>query len=101
MRLGKWRINVYKEDLIGKSVRLSRAIRSDVTIIAVGAVMPRHEAADILAAKGVSARVIDIMTLKPIDREIILKAADETKLIVTAEDHNILGGLGGAVAKCL
>ncbi|NLI59682.1 MAG: transketolase family protein [Clostridium sp.] len=104
LRLGRGgEPNVYKEDFnweIGKAVTVRDG--SDVTIIAVGAVVPRAlEAADILAAKGVSARVIDIMTLKPIDREIILKAADETKLIVTAEDHNILGGLGGAVAEVL
>lgn len=104
LRLGRGgEPNVYKDDFdfeIGKAVTLREG--SDVTIIAVGAVILRAlEAADILAKKGISARVIDMITLKPIDRDIILKAARETKLIVTAEDHNILGGLGGAVAEVL
>lgn len=104
LRLGRGgEPNVYKDDFdfeIGKAVTLREG--SDVTIIAVGAVVPRAlEAADILAKRGVSARVIDMITLKPIDQDIILKAARETKLIVTAEDHNILGGLGGAVAEVL
>ena len=54
-----------------------------------------------LKVEGISARVIDMHTIKPIDRELILKAADETGAIVTAEEHNIIGGLGGAVAEVL
>jgi len=55
----------------------------------------------LLKVEGISARVIDMHTIKPIDRELILKAADETGAIVTAEEHNIIGGLGGAVAEVL
>jgi len=74
----------------------------DVTIIATGALVHvAMEAADELKKKGISARVINIHTIKPIDKEIILKAAKETNCIVTAEDHNIIGGLGSAVAEVL
>ena len=59
------------------------------------------KAAEILAAKGVSARVIDMHTIKPIDTEILVKAAKETGFIVTVEEHNITGGLGGAVCEAL
>ena len=59
------------------------------------------KAADLLAAEGISARVIDMATIKPIDREIIVKAAKETGAIVTAEEHNIIGGLGSAVSEVL
>lgn len=89
----------YKFEL-GKSIVLRDG--RDVTIIATGLMV--HiviEAADILKAEGISARVIDIHTIKPIDRELIIKAAKETGAIVTAEEHNIIGGLGGAVAEVL
>lgn len=104
LRLGRGgEPNIYKDDFdfkIGKAHVARKG--SDVTIISMGATMPRAlEAADILAGKGISARVLDMITLKPIDCDAILKAASETKLIVTAEDHNILGGLGGAVAEVL
>lgn len=104
LRLGRGgEPNVYKQDFnfaIGKAVVLREG--SDATIIAVGPMVRRAaEAADMLAAKGVSARVLDMMTLKPIDRDAVLAAAKETKLIVTAEDHSIVGGLGGAVAEVL
>jgi transketolase len=57
------------------------------------------KAKEILAADGIEARVINIHTIKPIDREIIVKAAKETGVIVTAEEHNIIGGLGSAVCE--
>lgn len=95
--------NVYDYDFefeIGKAVVTRPG--SDVTIIAVGPMVRKAvQAADILAQKKMSARVIDMITVKPIDRDAIHAAASETKLIVTAEDHNILGGLGGAVAEIL
>ncbi len=73
---------------------------SDVAIIAMGVMLsPAMEAADELAKEGISARVINMSSIKPIDEEIIIKAAKETKGIVTAEEHNILGGLGSAVAE--
>ena len=56
-------------------------------------------AAEKLAAEGIDVRVIDIHTIKPIDSDAIIKAAEETKAIVTAEEHSIVGGLGSAVAE--
>ena len=72
----------------------------DVTIIATGIMVNEaYEAAKALAGEGIEARVIDIHTIKPIDEEIIIKAARETGAIVTAEEHGIIGGLGDAVAQ--
>ncbi len=82
---------------VGKGVQLREG--SDVTIIATGLMVNEAlTAADALKADGISARVINIHTIKPIDREIICKAANETGVIVTAEEHSIIGGLGSAVA---
>lgn len=75
---------------------------SDVTLVACGIMVPKAlEAADALAKEGVSARVINISTIKPIDAELIIRAAKETGAMVTAEEHSIIGGLGGAVAEVL
>ena len=75
---------------------------SDVTIVATGVMVDMAlKASELLAAKGISARVINIHTIKPLDKEIILKAAAETGAIVTAEEHNIIGGLGSAVAEAV
>ncbi|MCI9626866.1 MAG: transketolase family protein [Clostridia bacterium] len=75
---------------------------SDVAIIATGLMVPEAlDAADTLAQEGIHARVIDIHTIKPIDKDIIVKAAKETSFIVTAEEHSIIGGLGSAVAEVL
>ena len=72
----------------------------DATIIASGLMVSiALEAAELLATEGINARVINIHTIKPIDREIIVQAAKETGAIVTAEEHNIIGGLGSAVAE--
>lgn len=85
---------------IGKGVELMPG--SDVTIIATGLMVPdAMAAAAALGEQGVSARVINMATIKPIDEEIIIKAARETGAIVTAEEHNIIGGLGSAVAEVL
>lgn len=85
---------------IGKGVELEQG--SDVTLIATGMMVPEAlEAKKILAEQGISARVINIATIKPIDKDIIIKAAAETGAIVTAEEHNIIGGLGSAVAEVL
>ena len=74
----------------------------DVTLIACGIMVAKAKAAaDLLAAKGISARVINMSSIKPIDEEAILKAAEETGHIVTCEEHSIKGGLGGAVAEVL
>lgn len=85
---------------LGKGVELVPG--TDVTVIACGLMVQEAvKAAELLKQEGISARVIDMHTIKPIDREIIRKAAQETKAIVTAEEHNIIGGLGGAVAEVL
>ncbi|NWH08252.1 MAG: transketolase family protein [Alphaproteobacteria bacterium] len=74
----------------------------DVTIIACGVEVARSlEAANLLAAEGIDARVVNMATIKPIDRDLVARCARETGAIVTAEDHNIHGGLGGAVAEAL
>lgn len=93
----------YKFEL-GKGVQLTEG--NDVTIVATGLmVYEAIEAAKILKEEGINARVINIHTIKPLDEEIIIKAASETGVIVTAEEHSVIGGLGSAVcdvvsAKC-
>ncbi len=75
---------------------------TDVTIIAVGVMVARAlKAAEGLEGEGVSCRVVNMSTIKPIDRDIIEESARRTGAIVTAEDHNIIGGLGGAVAEVI
>ena len=82
----------------GKSTTLVEG--SDVTIIACGALVgPAVEAAKLLSESNVSARVINMASIKPIDADAIVKAAAETGAIVTAEEHNIIGGLGSAVSE--
>ncbi len=82
---------------IGKSFTIKEG--KDVTIIALGDMVSKAlEASEELKAEGVETRVIDMHTIKPIDKEAIIKAAEETKGIVTVEDHNIINGLGSAVA---
>ena len=74
----------------------------DVTIVACGVMVGKAiEAADILKAKGISARVVDMLFIKPIDEELIEESAKKTGAVVTAEEHNIYGGLGGAVCEVL
>ncbi len=85
---------------IGKGVEIKDG--SDATIIATGLMVPEAlGAADMLKEEGISVRVINMATIKPIDAEIIVKAAKETGAIVTAEEHNIIGGLGSAVSEVL
>ncbi len=75
---------------------------TDVTVIACGLLVHKAlEAAEKLAAEGVSVRVVDMYSIKPIDKELILRCAKETGAIVTAEEHTVFGGLGGAVAEVL
>ncbi|MCL6582833.1 MAG: transketolase family protein [bacterium] len=82
----------------GKIIREGR----DVTIIAVGVMVHRAiEAADKLQKEGISCRLINMSTVKPIDRELIVESAARAGCLVTAEDHNIIGGLGSAVAEVL
>ena len=85
---------------IGKGIILRPG--TDITLIGTGSILNDiMTAADILAKEGIAARVINMHTIKPIDREIILQAAEETKGIITIEDHNIIGGLGSAVAEVI
>ncbi len=85
---------------IGKGVTLREGC--DLTIVATGYMLIKAlEAADKLAAKGINARVVNIHTIKPIDRELLIACARETGAIVTAEEHNVYGGLGSAVAETL
>ncbi len=83
---------------IGKGVYLNKG--TDVTIIATGLLVERAiQAAELLKNEGINASLINMATIKPIDRDIILDAAKTTGCIVTAEEHNIIGGLGSAVAE--
>jgi len=92
---------VYGEDYavtIGKGKMLRAG--KDVTLIATGVMLSRAlQAADELAAQGVSARVLGLHTIKPLDADLVLAAAQETGALVTVEEHSIVGGLGGAVAE--
>jgi len=96
-------VQIYEKDsefIIGKAVKLREG--SDVTIFACGVeVIEAVRAADSLKKEGISARVYDMFTIKPVDQQAILEAAAETGAIVTAENHNIIGGLGSAVAEVL
>lgn len=75
---------------------------SDVTLVACGVEVARAlDAADLLAKDGIAARVINMPTIKPIDTELLATASRETGCLVTAEDHNVFGGLGGAVAETI
>jgi transketolase len=85
---------------IGKAVTLSEG--TDITLICAGVtVLQAAEAAKVLSAEGLSVRVLNIHTLKPIDEEAVLKAVMETRRIITIEEHNVIGGLGSAVADVI
>ena len=89
----------YKFEL-GKAVTLREG--SDVTIIATGLMVNEAiEAAKALADEGISAEVINIHTIKPLDKEAVIRSVAKTGAVVTAEEHSIIGGLGGAVAEAL
>ena len=102
MRFGRLAVpRVFDENYkfeIGKGNVLKEG--TDVTIIATGLMVNEALMAyDQLAAEGISARIVNMATIKPIDREIIIDSAKKTGVIVTAEEHNIIGGLGSAVAE--
>ena len=103
MRFGRLAVPVFNDKEtykfeLGKGVQLRDG--NDVTIVATGLMVNEAlMAADTLAAEGINARVINIHTIKPLDKEIICKAAKETGVIVTAEEHSVIGGLGSAVAE--
>ncbi len=104
LRLGRAKLPIiYKENYnfrIGKGFLLKEG--NDIAIVATGALVNEAlKAYELLKKEKINARIINISTIKPIDKDIIIKAANETKAIITCEDHTIIGGLGGAVAEVL
>ncbi len=102
VRLGRASVPVIYDENSEITLGKGNCVREgkDVTIIATGIMVNEALiAAEELAAKGIDARVIDMHTIKPLDEEIIIKAAQETGAIVTAEEHSVIGGLGSAVAE--
>ena len=105
LRFGRLAVPVINDNAdykfeIGKGITLKEG--SDVTIIATGLEVGESlEAAKMLEADGVSAEVINIHTIKPLDVDLIVKSAAKTGKVVTVEEHSIIGGLGGAVAEAL
>ena len=105
MRFGRLAVSVindtpdYKFE-IGKGILLAEG--TDVTIVATGIMVEQALIArEMLEADGISASVVNIHTIKPLDNELILACAQQTGAIVTSEEHNIIGGLGSAVCECL
>lgn len=94
---------IFDEDYkfeVGKGVVLEEG--TDVTLIATGYMVHKAlEARELLKAENINAKVVNLHTIKPIDKDLIIKCAEETGAIVTAEEHNIYGGLGSAVAEVL
>ena len=94
---------IYDENMkfkIGKGITVREG--KDVTIIATGTVLHKAiEAAELLKTEGISANVVDMHTIKPIDKELIISCAKNTGAIVTVEEHSVYGGLGSAVAEVL
>lgn len=103
IRLGRLAVPViYDEGSIKYEIGKAITVRegSDATIIAAGIMVYRAiEAADSLKKEGLSVRVLDMHTIKPVDKEAVIRAAKETGAIITAEEHSIIGGLGSAVAE--
>jgi transketolase len=104
VRLGRNKVPaIFPDDCyfeIGKGCEVLHG--TDMTFVTTGLMTGQAvKAAELLKKEGISARIIHIATVKPLDQEIILKAARETGAIVTAEEHSIIGGLGGAVAELL
>ena len=85
---------------IGKMVQIGDG--TDATIFATGVTVAESlKAKEELEAKGINVRVIDVHTIKPIDKEMIIKCAKETKKLISVEDHNVIGGLGSAISEVL
>ena len=105
MRFGRLAVPVINDEAnykfeIGKGITLKEG--KDVTIIATGLeVNESLEAAKLLEADGISAEVINIHTIKPLDKELVVASAKKTGKVVTVEEHSVIGGLGGAVAEAL
>ena len=105
LRFGRAAVPVFNDEStykfeMGKGIVLKEG--KDVTIIATGLTVPESlEAAKMLAEDGIDAEVINIHTIKPLDEDLIVKSAKKTGKVVTAEEHSIIGGLGGAVCETL
>ena len=106
MRLGRLAVETVTDQVEGYEFQIGKGVLlrdgQDVTVVAVGMMVQMAlTAADILAEEGISVRVIDMHTIKPLDTEILLAAARDTGCIVTSEEANIVGGLGSAVSEYL
>ena len=106
MRLGRLAVDSVTDEIGGYHFELGKGCQlrdgTDVTVIATGMMVQEAvKASDTLKSEGVSVRVIDMHTIKPLDEEIVLKAARETGAIVTSEEATVLGGLGSAVCECV
>lgn len=105
IRMGRLDVEtLFDEATYDFQIGIANTVRegNDVTIAATGLMTAEAlKAADILAQEGISVRVINVGTIKPLDGETILKAAQETKFIITAEEHSVIGGLGSAVSEFL
>ena len=105
LRFGRLAVPVFHDEAnyhfeIGKGEQLTEG--NDIAIVATGLMVNEaRKAAETLAAEGIHARVINIHTIKPLDEEIVLKAAKECGKVITAEEHNVIGGLGEAVCAVL
>ncbi len=111
VRLGRAAVPTFYTEEMAANIQLGKGVcvregqktdssHADVTVIATGIMVNEAMmAAEKLAEEGIEIRVIDMHTIKPLDKEIIIKAAKETGAIVTAEEHSVIGGLGGAVAE--
>jgi transketolase len=106
MRLGRLAVESVTDEIEGYTFELGKGsvLRdgTDLTVIATGMMVQEAvKASDVLAQDGISVRVIDMHTIKPLDEELVLKAAQETGVIVASEEANVIGGLGSAVAEFL
>lgn len=106
LRLGRLAVETVTDQVEGYEFQIGKGVflrdGQDVTVVAVGMMVQMAlTAADILAEEGISVRVIDMHTIKPLDTEILLAAARDTGCIVTSEEANIVGGLGSAVSEYL
>jgi transketolase len=107
LRFGRLAVPVIHDEdtyefILGKGETLAESENDTVTLIATGMMVEATlKAKEMLAAENISARVINIHTIKPLDIELITKAAQDTGAIVTAEEHSVIGGLGSAVAEAI
>ncbi|MDR3162189.1 MAG: transketolase family protein [Spirochaetaceae bacterium] len=104
MRTGRIAVDTVTDAIPGYSFTLGKGVTlrdgGDLTIVATGLMVQKAlGAADLLEKEGIHPRVIDIHTIKPLDKDLILKAAAETGVLVTAEEHSVVGGLGSAVCE--